>query len=81
MAGSIMPTAMNWTGGHRDLLDTLRDLRGMVILSGYASDLYDTTLTGWHRVELPARADGGLARTEILWINPQAWDRRMSEAA
>jgi DNA adenine methylase len=42
------------------------------VLCGYASALYDDALRDWMRLELPARADGGHARTEILWINPQA---------
>jgi DNA adenine methylase len=42
----------------------------MVVLSGYASALYDRELGGWQRHELPALADGARPRTEVLWLNP-----------
>lgn len=55
---------------HVRLLDLLMSLKGMVVLSGYPSDLYDSTLVGWRREERPSYADGGGARTEVVWINP-----------
>ncbi len=57
---------------HAELLDFLRGLTGMVVLSGYPSPLYDDALSGWLRVERKALADGARARTEVLWINPSA---------
>lgn len=57
---------------HSDLLDFLKTLRGMVVLSGYPSDLYDEALSDWHRVERKALADGAKERTEVLWLNPAA---------
>lgn len=60
------------TADHEQLLATLRDLRGMVVLSGYPSPLYDAELAGWHRIQRRARADGNRPRTEVLWINPAA---------
>jgi DNA adenine methylase len=58
---------------HRALAAALHALDGMVVLSGYACDLYDRELfADWHRVERRAFADGASARTEILWINPAA---------
>lgn len=59
---------------HRALLDVLTDrtLRGMVVLSGYGSDLYSDALAGWRTVERTARAHGGGARVERLWLNPAA---------
>lgn len=59
---------------HSDLLAALTRLEGMVVLSGYATDLYDDTLTGWRRVEKPTVADRALPRTEVLWINPACAD-------
>ncbi len=58
---------------HAALLDQLRDLQGMVVLSGYPSDVYDVGLPGWHSVRRQAVADGGRRRTECLWLNPAAW--------
>lgn len=64
--------------GHIRLLEALRGLTGMVVLSGYANPLYDEALTDWRRLEFAALADGARPRTEVLWINPpaaQALDR------
>ncbi len=58
--------------GHRRLLQTLRGLAGMVVLSGYAHPLYDHSLSDWKRLEFAAMADGARPRTEVLWINPAA---------
>lgn len=57
---------------HRTLLDFLRDLKGHVVLSGYAHDIYDEALPDWRRVEFNALADGALPRTEVLWIKDAA---------
>jgi len=57
---------------HERLLDALVGLRGAVVLSGYASDLYDQRLAGWRRLERAAHADGARERTEILWLNFEA---------
>ena len=62
-------------GGHQRLLAALRDLCGMVVLSGYPSPVYDDALPGWRRVERAALADGARDRTEVLWINPRAAER------
>lgn len=58
---------------HRELAPVLASLRGMVVLSGYACDLYDRELyAGWERHERDTTADGALPRTEVLWLNPAA---------
>lgn len=54
---------------HIDLIAALRDLQGSVILSGYASEMYDEALRGWRRIEIKTRADRAAERTEILWLN------------
>ena len=61
---------------HKRLLGALQDLSGMVVLSGYPSSLYDDNLIGWRRIERKAFADGASKRTEVLWINPHAQERR-----
>ena len=55
---------------HIELLEFLRGLRGMVVLSGYPSDEYDLALPDWHRVERAALKDGAKPATEVLWLNP-----------
>lgn len=57
---------------HAALLEGLKGLSGMVILSGYPAPLYDDALPGWVRVERDALADGARPRVEVLWINPAA---------
>lgn len=58
---------------HAELLDTLNTLQGMVVLSGYPSELYAERLQGWTMNSTSARISagrGGDTRTECLWINP-----------
>ena len=54
---------------HRNLLACIRDVKARVVLSGYASDLYDRTLVGWHHTTRATRAEGARPRTEHLWMN------------
>jgi DNA adenine methylase len=70
-------------GQHGALLDFLRSLDGMVVLSGYPSPFYDDALPGWRKATVAALADGARERTEVLWINPacaDALDRRAAGA-
>lgn len=58
---------------HSELLASLRELRGMVVLSGYPSEIYTEVLDGWTMASTTARISagrGGDTRTECLWINP-----------
>ncbi len=61
---------------HIALAECLHGLKGMVMLSGYSSALYDTLYSGWKRFEFSARADQNLKRTECVWLNPAAAARR-----
>ncbi len=61
---------------HSELLSDLKNLTGMVMVSGYPSDLYDSKLSGWHRIERSANADGARPRVEVLWLNDMAYARR-----
>ena len=59
---------------HRELLATLRECKGKVMLSGYPSALYESALTNWnrHTFDLPNNAAGGETKrrmTEVLWCN------------
>lgn len=59
---------------HRDLADALHSARAAVVLSGYASPLYDALYADWHRLEFPSfTGQGGTwaNRTEVLWSNRQ----------
>lgn len=57
---------------HAWLLEVIRELPCMVMISGYASQLYDQKLNGWRRIEFQAATRQGMA-TEVLWMNfPQS---------
>lgn len=54
---------------HVELAAFLKTLKGAVIVSGYACDLYDKILyPDWLRIERKAMADGARERTEVLWM-------------
>lgn len=55
---------------HRHLAEVLCGLQGMVVVSGYHSPLYDELYEGWTVTQRDTHADGGLERTEVLWLNP-----------
>src|SRR6266581_2995814 len=56
---------------HRELARMLHSCAGMVVLSGYACDLYDKELyPNWRRFEREVMADAGQWRTEVVWLNP-----------
>lgn len=62
---------------HAELLDTLNCLQGMVVLSGYPSELYRTGLKGWTMNTTTARISagrGGSTRQECLWLNHTCMD-------
>lgn len=58
--------------GHVDMLQCLRELEGLVLLSGYDSPVYREILQGWTSVTATHRDEMGQERTEILWLNPRA---------
>lgn len=59
---------------HEELVALLLDLKGMAILSGYASEVYQPLeQAGWQRVEIETLAHtsaGRGKRTECLWVSP-----------
>jgi DNA adenine methylase len=57
---------------HEDLLSCLCNLKGRVILSGYAHPLYEERLIGkWHRIDVPHMTQRHTVKTECLWLNYQ----------
>jgi len=55
---------------HIEMIECLKQLTGMVIVSGYRSELYDRHFAQWHREDKHAFADGASPRTESLWFSP-----------
>lgn len=65
-------TEMTGADEHADLLDALLNAKASVVLSGYASDLYDEALSGWARIEIATATGQGATyapRTEVIWVN------------
>lgn len=60
---------------HQCLTSQLSTIKGMAIVSGYRSDLYDESFQGWKRVDKKARTLAGYA-TECLWLSPRIPRRR-----
>lgn len=59
---------------HEELLSLIRLCEGKIMLSGYASPLYDFSLKGWtrHTFDVPNNAAGGKGKRrmqECLWTN------------
>lgn len=67
------PHEMRGEADHRELAEALRTARAAVVLSGYASPLYDLDLyPDWHRTSLVSgtgQGEGWGNRTEVLWSN------------
>lgn len=55
---------------HERLAAVLQQVRGMVVLAGYPSELYDRLYPEWERFERRAMADSAKVRTEVVWLNP-----------
>lgn len=56
---------------HRALARQLHGLTGMVVVSGYETELYDAELySGWERHAREHFANGGRKRKEVVWLNP-----------
>ncbi len=55
---------------HIKLAEYLQTVKGMVVLSGYPCELYDSDLfKSWERFEKPSFADGAKPRVEVIYIN------------
>ncbi|QXE28918.1 MULTISPECIES: DNA adenine methylase [Microbacterium] len=58
-------------GDHREMARVLRACSASVMLSGYASELYDELFGDWHQVQISARSDNAVDRdvVEVVWAN------------
>lgn len=59
---------------HRELERVALGLEGMVMISGYACELYDGLYDGWERITYKTTAsgaNGAVERTEFLWLSPR----------
>lgn len=54
---------------HEELLKALLRHPGKILLSGYENEIYNDYLSGWNKAYKNTRAERGLSRTEVLWMN------------
>ena len=55
---------------HEELATMLHAVKGMVVLSGYPSALYDKLYSGWRKISKSATAQNGKGRVECIWLSP-----------
>jgi DNA adenine methylase len=59
---------------HMDLLCCLKNLQGMIILSGFHSEMYGRELAGWTEFSCDSRGNaqrGTKINREVVWCNPR----------
>lgn len=54
---------------HEELLETLKEHPGAVIISGYDTPLYNSVLNQWHKEEATSYSQVGSKKKEVLWMN------------
>ncbi len=54
---------------HEGMLKKALESKAKIMISGYASEMYDDYLRGWSRLELKSCAENGRPRTEVVWMN------------
>lgn len=59
---------------HRQLAEVLHHVQGMVLLSGYKSELYLELYADWHFSTKSATTNGNSVALEYLWCSPNATD-------
>lgn len=67
---------------HMDLLACLKNLTGMVILSGFHSPMYAQELSGWSEYSVNSRGNarrGTKINREVVWLNPHAQAKQATE--
>lgn len=65
---------------HARLAEQLRGIKGMAVVSGYPSELYEGLFAGWARVEKETITDKAARRVEVLWVSPLAAARIHSDS-
>ncbi|MCB1257510.1 MAG: DNA adenine methylase [Microthrixaceae bacterium] len=65
---------MTKVGEHQELLGACVEADAAVVVSGYASEVYDGMLSDWYRYEIPmvtGQGSGHGRRVEVVWSNRQ----------
>lgn len=63
-------------GAHHAFAEVCHSVRARLLISGYASPLYEQLFEGWSRLEVaaPTALSGDTTRTEVLWANYELRD-------
>jgi DNA adenine methylase len=61
---------------HRELAEVVHSLKGMSIISGYDSKLYQELYTGFHLMKKKTRKNNGREAIECLWLSPNVTKRQ-----
>lgn len=54
---------------HEALLQTIRQSKAKIMISGYESEMYNEHLQGWYKKHFTSCAEGGKSRQEVVWMN------------
>ena len=54
---------------HEELLHTITQSKAQIMISGYASEMYDDYLQNWNRMEFRGTAEHAGVRTEVIWMH------------
>ena len=54
---------------HEELLRVITQSKAKIMISGYPSELYDSYLKNWKRMEFRGSAEHAGTRTEVIWMN------------
>ncbi len=63
---------------HIELLETLIQHKGYVIISGYETDLYNLVLNGWYKQSVKAYSQVHSLKKETVWMNFQPQNIQLS---
>lgn len=61
---------------HEELLKVLIRHPGKILISGYENDMYNAYLSGWNKAYKDTKAECGLPRTEVLWMNYERYHQK-----
>lgn len=65
---------------HKDLADVLHSIKGMAIVSGYESDLYDELFRDWKKYSIQARTTKTTTiKTEVIWLSPRCYEQGIQQ--
>lgn len=65
---------------HSDLAGLLHSIKGMAIVSGYESELYETLFRDWKKFSIQSRTTKTTTiKTEVIWLSPRCFERGIQQ--